>query len=92
MQRGKVTGSVWATRRVEVLEGVRLALVRRRGPDGRLSDREEVAVEVVEAGVGDEVLLADGREASLAMPEGKGFAPVDLAVVGVLDEQGWEPQ
>jgi hypothetical protein len=33
--------------------------------------------------------VADGREASLAMPEGKNFAPVDLAVVGVLDEQGW---
>jgi len=92
MQRGKVTGSVWATRRVEVLEGVRLALVRRRGPDGRLLDKEEVAVEVVEAGIGAEVLLADGREASLAMPEGKSFAPVDLAVVGVLDEQSWEPE
>jgi len=47
-------------------------------------------VEVVEAGVGAEVLLADGREASLAMPEGKAFAPVDLAVVAVLDRQDWE--
>ncbi|MCK4593197.1 EutN/CcmL family microcompartment protein [bacterium] len=90
MQRGRVVGSVWATRRVEVLEGVRLALVRRRGPDGRLLDKEEVAIEVVEAGIGAEVLLADGREASLAMPEGKSFAPVDLAVVGVLDRQDWE--
>ena len=90
MQRGKVTGSVWATRRMGALEGVRLALVRRRGPDGRLQKKEEVAVEVVEAGVGDEVLLADGREASLAMPDDKTFAPVDLAVVGLLDIQDWE--
>lgn len=92
MQRGRIIGSLWADRHLPAYDGLRLALVRRRSPDGRLNARPEVAVEVVEAGRGAEVLLADGREASLALPAGQRFIPCDLAVVGVLDRQDWEPE
>ena len=44
-----------------------------------------MAADVVHAGPGDLVVLVRAREASLAM-HGVKFVPVDLAVVGVVDE------
>ena len=90
MRRGRVVGALWATRHIPAYHGLRLVLVRRRDSDGKLLETPEVAVDTVEAGRGAEVLLADGREAALALPPGRSFAPVDLAVVGVLDRQDWD--
>lgn len=90
MRRGRVVGALWATRHIPAYHGLRLVLVRRRDPHGNLLDNTEVAVDTVEAGSGAEVLLADGREAALALPAIHRFIPCDLAVVGVLDRQDWD--
>jgi len=45
---------------------------------------------VVQAGVGDLCVMVRSREASLAMPEVK-FVPVDLALVGIVDELSVKP-
>lgn len=44
----------------------------------------QVAADVVQAGPGDLVVMVRAREASLALE--KKFVPVDLAIVGVVDE------
>ena len=50
----------------------------------------QVAVDVVQAGPGDLCVMVRSREASLAMPEIK-FVPVDLALVGIVDELNVRP-
>jgi ethanolamine utilization protein EutN len=45
----------------------------------------QVAADVVHAGPGDLVVMVRAREASLAM-HGVKFVPIDLAIVGVVDE------
>ena len=45
----------------------------------------QVAADVVDAGPGDLCVMVRSREAALAMPEIK-FVPIDLALVGVVDE------
>jgi len=45
----------------------------------------QVAVDVVQAGPGDLCVLVRSREAALALQEHK-FVPVDLAIVGIVDE------
>jgi ethanolamine utilization protein EutN len=89
---GRVVGSVWATRRDERLAGAKLLVVRPYGvyepalPTGHL-----VAIDEVDAGVGDDVILALGRPARLGRGQGGASAladdnrPVDAAIVGVVD-------
>ena len=66
-------------------EGLKLLVVQQLNkalePIGHL----QVAADVVDAGVGDLCVMVRSREAALAMPDVK-FVPVDLALVGVVDE------
>lgn len=88
MEIGKVTGSVWATRKAEGLDGRKLLLVE--GWDllqnAPLPGPCRVAADLVGAGVGERVLLVRGGAARLALAQPD--APVDWAVVAILD--GWE--
>jgi ethanolamine utilization protein EutN len=45
----------------------------------------QVAADVVRAGTGDLCVMVRSREAALALPDVK-FVPVDLALVGIVDE------
>ena len=77
MKIGKVTGSVWATRKAECLQGQRFLVVQ-------TGTEELVAADHVGAGCGDRVLLATGTVASKYCMD----APVDAAVVATLDQEG----
>ena len=77
MKIGKVTGSVWATRKAGCLAGQTFLVVK--------TAREElVAADQVGAGTGDRVLLVTGTAASKFCME----APVDAVVVAILDPEG----
>ena len=77
MKIGTVTGSVWATRKAQCLQGQRFLVVD--------VDRQSmVASDQVGAGVGDRVLVATGTVASRYCMD----APVDAAVVAILDPEG----
>lgn len=82
---GRIHGSAVCTMKAQGLEGVKLLVVqplnRKMEPVGAL----QVAADVVQAGEGDLCVLARSREAALAMPDIK-FVPVDLAVVGIIDD------
>lgn len=77
MKIGKVVGAVWATRKAQCLQGQTFLVVESEGT-------QVVAADQVGAGVGDRVLLATGTVASRFCME----APVDAAVVGILDPEG----
>lgn len=77
MKIGTVTGSVWATRKAQCLMGQTFLVVN-------MGDETLVAADQVGAGVGDQVLLATGTVASRYCMD----APVDAAVVAILDPEG----
>jgi microcompartment protein CcmK/EutM len=85
MQFGRVHGSAICTMKVAGLEGLKLLVVQpldeQLAPKGAL----QVAVDVVQAGPGDLCVMARSREAALAMPD-ETFVPVDLALIGIVDE------
>ena len=81
----RVKGTAICTQKYTGLEGLKLLIVQPLNklmqPVGAL----QVAVDVVQAGSGDVCVTVKSREAALAMPEIK-FVPVDLALVGIVDE------
>lgn len=83
MYLGLVTGTVVATRKAAGLEGTKLLLVQPVDDTGRATGDVQVAVDTVQAGVGDHVYLVGSREAALALEPW--FVPVDAAIVGIVD-------
>ena len=77
MKIGKVSGSVWATRKAQCLQGQTFLVVQ-------MDEQSVVAADQVGAGGGDHVLLAMGTVASRYCMD----APVDAAVVAILDPKG----
>ncbi len=84
MYLGQVIGTVVAERRIEGLEGHKLLLVQPLDEDERPSGAKQVAVDTVQAGPGDLVVLVGSREAALALEPS--FVPVDAAIVGLIDD------
>jgi ethanolamine utilization protein EutN len=85
MKLGRVVGDVLATVKHPALFGHRLLLVDYELPDGKLAGRPQLALDVVDAGEGDRVLVVDEGNAAaqvLARPRG----PVRTVIVGVVDE------
>jgi ethanolamine utilization protein EutN len=84
MLLARVVGNVVATQKNGQLQGSKLLLVQPVDPDGAPRGAAVLAIDSVDAGVGDRVLLIqDGRSAQLVL--GRGVAAVDAAVVGVVD-------
>jgi ethanolamine utilization protein EutN len=83
MLLGKVIGSVWSTKKMEVFQGDKLMIVQ---PVNELKEEISspiIAVDTVDAGVGDFVFFATSREASI--PLNAQLTPADATIVGVID-------
>jgi ethanolamine utilization protein EutN len=81
---GRVVGNVVSTQKNRKLEGTKLLLVQPLDLGGEARGATVIAVDSVDAGVGDRVLLVlDGKAAMTALD--RGLAAVDAAVVGVID-------
>lgn len=88
MIRGRVIGHVWATKRSPRLAGRKLLLVAEQVATGgapRDTGRVVVAVDDLDAGVGDPVIVAFGSGARNAVAPGSRDVLVDAAVVQVID-------
>lgn len=84
MVLGKVVGTVWATRKDEELVGMKFQIVKHVDLDYKLKDTFVVAVDTVQAGVGDVVLLCSGSSArQTALTKNK---PVDAVIMAVVDK------
>ncbi len=85
MLLARVIGNVVATQKNQRYEGARIMLCRQIMPNGEDMDYTCVALDSVNAGEGDIVLIAqEGWSASTAST-GKPGAAIDSAIVGVVD-------
>jgi len=84
MQIARVVGTVVSTQKNRKLEGAKLLLVQPLTLDGQARGSAFLAVDGVGAGVQETVLIVlEGRAAGEAL--GKKAAPVDAAIVGIVD-------
>jgi ethanolamine utilization protein EutN len=83
MLKGRVTGSIWATRRVEQIPNGAFLEVEVDGGN-RL-----VAFDVLGSGVGERVLVATGSVAAGYFPD---HPPLDALIIGSLDEPNGEEE
>jgi len=83
MTLGRVVGTVVATRKDERLRGFKLLIVRAVDPDGKDKANYLVAVDTVDAGIGELVLIVTGSSARMVCRCKD--RPVDAAVVGIID-------
>jgi ethanolamine utilization protein EutN len=79
----KIVGTVVATRKDPRLVSTKLLVARPVDPRGKPDGGYLVAVDTVDAGVGETVLIVSGSSARLA--SGMKDCPVDAAIVGIVD-------
>jgi len=88
---GRVVGTAVCTVKYPGTEGLKLLLVqplnKKLEPLGPL----QVAADVVDAGPGDLCVMVRSREAALALPDVK-FVPIDLTIVGIIDQLDVHPE
>ena len=80
----KVVGTVVATRKDPRLVSSKLLIARSMDPRGKPEGNYVVAIDTVDAGFGETVLIVSGSSARMAA--GMKDCPVDAAIVGIVDE------
>ena len=81
----RVVGTVVASQKRPQFEGAKLLLVQPETPQGEAKGGTLLAVDSVGAGVDERVLVVlEGRAAGEVL--GKKHAPVDAAIVGIVDQ------
>ncbi len=89
MNLGRVTGTLVATRKEPMLEGLPLLIVRQLDAEGEQTGGYVVAVDTVGAGVGEVVLYALGSSArQTEMTRDKACDAVIMAIVDQWDLDG----
>ena len=84
MQIGRVVGTVVSTQKHRTFQGAKLLLVQPLNLDDTPRGPALLAVDGVGAGVNEKVLIVlEGRAAGEAL--GRKAAPVDAAIVGIID-------
>ncbi len=85
MLLGQVIGTLVATQKAPNLDGVKLLVVQPLDRHGAPSGQPQIAADATgQAGPGERVMLIASREAAQALE--RTYAPVDLAIVGIVDE------
>ena len=84
MTLARVTGTVVCTEKIDVLKGLKMLIVHPISPDGKFINNEFVAVDTVQAGVGDDVLIIDeGGSAGIIL--GISSQPVRTVIAAIVD-------
>ncbi len=83
MELGRIVGTVVSTRKSERLEGFKLLLAEYLTPEAELTGTYVIGVDIVDAGVGDVVLIVRGSSSRQATDMAE--KPVDTAFVAVVD-------
>ena len=79
----RIVGTVVATRKDERLVSTKLLVVRPVDASGKTDGNYLVAVDTVDAGFGETVLIVSGSSARMA--SGMKDCPIDAAIVGIID-------
>ena len=95
MNLGRVTGRVWATRKEDSLTGHRMLFVQPKSFSGKETGGLIVALDTVDAGIGDTVMYVSSTEATI--PFKPALTPTDATIVGIVDrvdhrDRTWIPE
>lgn len=83
MQIGKVIGNVWATRKEEGLQGLKLLVIQPTDIKGKAVKTQFVAADRIGAGIGDNVLVTSGGSSRYIMKDNP--IPIDAVIIGIID-------
>lgn len=86
MYIGRVAGTVVATIKHRMFEGHKLLLVERLELGGQPTPKYDIAVDTVQAGAGDRVLIVDEGNGARQVLNVEPWGPVRAVIVGIIDE------
>ncbi len=84
MTLARVTGTVVSTVKVEALEGLKLLIVHPVNPDGSFTGKQMVAVDSLQSGIGDDVLIIDEGGSAGIMLE-MSSQPIRTVIAAIVD-------
>lgn len=85
MQICKVVGHVWASKKEEALNGLKLMVVEKLDIGKLPTGEVYVAADVVGAGIGEQVMTVWGSAARKAVNDRADQTPIDCAIVAIID-------
>ncbi len=86
MYIGRVTGNVVATVKHPFFQGHKLLLVARESLEGEVGAAYDIALDLVQAGVGDRVLVLDEGSSARQLLNAEPAGPIRAVVVGIVDD------
>ena len=86
MYIGRVSGTVVATIKNELFEGRKLLLVDKLDLEGLSTAKYDIAVDMVQAGVGDLVLVLDEGNSARQIVDREPLGAIRAVIVGIVDE------
>lgn len=82
----KISGNVVSTQKNDYLKSQKLLLVKKIDLDGNFIDnKDEIALDIIDAGIGDTVLVVK-EGAAVQQMLGHKNAPVNTMVVAIVDD------
>ena len=81
----KVLGNIVATQKNHRYESARVMMCEQMTPEGDLTGHTVLALDAVDSGVGDTVLIVQEGCSASTTANGKAGAAIDSAIVGVVD-------
>lgn len=82
MLAAKLVDNVWATRKIESLNGLKFMLAE--VIDKESHGQRLIVVDLIGAGIGDRVIVCQGSSAGRIFEDN--ILPIDAAVIGIIDE------
>lgn len=82
MLAAKLVDNVWATRKIESLNGLKFMLAE--VIDKESQGERLIVVDLIGAGIGDRVIVCQGSSAGRIFEDN--ILPIDAAVIGIIDE------
>ena len=86
MYIGRVNGTVVATIKNELFEGRKLLVVDKLDLRGQPTSKYDIAVDMVQAGVGDLVLVLDEGNSARQIVDREPMGAIRAVIVGIVDE------
>jgi microcompartment protein CcmK/EutM len=85
MYIGRVSGTVVATIKNELFEGRKLLMVDKLDLAGQPTAKYDIAVDMVQAGVGDLVLVLDEGNSARQIVDREPLGAIRAVIVGIID-------
>ncbi len=86
MYIGRVSGTVVATIKNELYEGRKLLVVDKLDLAGQPTSKYDIAVDMVQAGVGDVVLVLDEGNSARQVVDREPLGAIRAVILGIVDE------